>query len=183
MTRIQPVDRSAADPKAARQLDQIEKALGMVPNMIATMAQSPAALSVYTGMSGALAAGRLGGPLHEQIALAVAGANSCDYCASAHTVLGGGQGVDADELARNLDGESNDARTAAALRFARAIVQNRGFTSDDDLETVRGAGFDDGEVVEIIAAVALNTFTNYFNHIARPEIDFPVVSAGEPAAA
>ncbi len=113
--------------------------------------------------------------LREQIAVATAGANGCQYCASAHTVLGQGAGVARDELTRNLGGESADEKTAAALAFVRALLQERGDVADAELAAVRTAGFSEAEIVEIVAHVGLNTFTNMFNVLARTTIDFPIV--------
>ena len=120
--------------------------------------------------------------LREQIALATAGANGCGYCASAHTFLGKSLGVDEQELERNLSGESSDGRTAAALSFVRAVIAQRGHVTDAELDAVRNAGFTDGEVAELVTAVALNTFTNYFNSVARTDVDFPEVRV-DPALA
>jgi uncharacterized peroxidase-related enzyme len=156
--------------------------MGGVPNLIATLAQSPAALGGYLGLAGPLAGGSLKPSLREQIAVAVAGANACDYCASAHTMLGKKAGVSQNEIERNLDGVSNDPKTAAALSFAMKIVRDRGRILNADLKAVRDAGYPDSEVVEIIAHVALNTYTNYFNHIAETEIDFPLVTTAKAAA-
>ena len=103
--------------------------------------------------------------------------NGCDYCASAHTVMGKGAGVAEVELALNLKAESTDARTQAALTFAKKVVEARGRVSDADVATLREAGYDDGEIVEIVMHIGLNLFTNYFNHIVDTEIDFPVVKA------
>ncbi len=183
MARINPVNRDEGDAKAQELLAGVEKALGMVPNLMGTLAHSPASLGAYLGFGQALSGGTRGGKLREQIAVSVAGVNSCGYCASAHTALGKGQGVDEVELARNLEGESEDERTGAALRFARAITQKRGWVSDEDYAAVREAGFGDGEVIEIVAVVAINTFTNYVNHIAQTEIDFPRVEVAEPVLA
>ncbi len=183
MPRITPVDPSSADPKASELLDGVQKKLGTKPNIMKTMAQSPAVLKSYLAFSEAMGGSSLGGKLGEKIALAVAGANACGYCASAHTAIGSNLGIDEDEAKRNLDGESSDAKTQAALTFARTLVSKRGWASDDDLKAVRDAGYSDGEVLEIVAYVALNTFTNYFNHVADPEIDFPKVEVGDPAFA
>jgi AhpD family alkylhydroperoxidase len=109
--------------------------------------------------------------------LTVAGASGCDYCASAHTALGKGAGVAVDELRRNLRGRSNDGATQAALTFASKVVEQRGRVSDRDVEELRTANFSEGEIVEIVAHIGVNLFTNYFNHIAGTEIDFPVVNA------
>jgi uncharacterized peroxidase-related enzyme len=148
--------------------------MGMVPNLMKTMAQSPVALASYLGFSKSLG-GALTEPLREQIALAVAGANDCSYCASAHSALAANVGLAPEELAANLRGESGDDRTGAALRFARAVVGERGRVSDADLNDIRAAGYTDAQIVEIVAVVALNLFTNYFNHVAATDIDFPVV--------
>ena len=181
MARINPVNVDNTDPKTAQTLKGVEKSLGMVPNIMATMAQSPAALGAYLGFGQALGGASISGALREQIALTVAGGNSCEYCASAHTALGKGQGVADDELTRNLQGESTDAKTQSALAFSSAIVEKRGWVSDDDLKSVRDAGYTEGEIVEIVATVAINTFTNYFNHVAGTEVDFPRVEVPQAA--
>ncbi len=180
MPRINPINPQAAEGQARDLLDGARRKLGMVPNLFATLAHSPAALGAYLGFGEALGRASLSAKLREQIALTVAGVNGRDYCASAHTAIGGGLGLEADELADNLAGRSGDARTAAALDFVRAIVEKRGRVTDDDLAAVRDAGFGDAEIAEMVAAVALNVFTNYFNHVADTEVDFPRV---ETAAA
>ncbi len=183
MARINPLTIEQAEPNTAKALQGVQKSLGVLPNLIATLAVSPASLNAYLGLGQALGTSSLSGALREQLALAVAGANSCEYCASAHTVLGGGQGVDSDELARNLNAESSDPKVQAALDFARSIAVKRGFVSDGDFNAVREAGYTDAQIVDIITVVALNTFTNYFNHIIQTENDFPKVEVPEPATA
>lgn len=183
MARFTPIDPAQAEGKAKTLLDGVTKSLGMTPNMMATMAHSPAVLGAYLGFGQTLGSAKLSGALREQIALAVAGANACEYCASAHTLLGKGAGVGEDELARNLASESTDPRTQAALTFAKSVVTKRGFVSDAEVQNVRDAGFGDDEVLEIIATVALNIFTNYFNHVTQVENDFPKVEVGEPVTA
>ncbi|NIR91695.1 MAG: carboxymuconolactone decarboxylase family protein [Gammaproteobacteria bacterium] len=181
--RIRPINPTEAQGQAKSLLDAVAAQLGGVPNIIKTFAQSPAVLQGYLGFSDALSKGTLDARLREQIALAVAGSNGCDYCASAHSFLAKKTGVDSDEVIRNLKGEASDARTDAALQFAKALVAKRARVTDDELEAVRSAGFSGEEVVEIIGNVALNLFTNYFNHVADTEIDFPVVNTGTVAPA
>ena len=141
------------------------------------LANSPAALNAYMSFSGALAEGKLSARIREQLAIAVANANSCDYCLSAHNALGKLAGLTTDDLTLAQNAEAADQKTAAALRFAVEVVRKRGQLPPSDVATLRTVGFSDGEVAEIIAAVALNIFTNYFNHIAGTEIDFPVIKA------
>jgi uncharacterized peroxidase-related enzyme len=176
MTRIQVLDVSAASASAQPMLEAVKKKLGMVPNLFKTFAHSPAVLQYYLSGSEALAGGALSAALREQIALVTAGANTCDYCASAHTLMGKGAGLAATEMASNLQGRASDTKTQTALNFSAAIVQERGRVSDADLQAVRAAGFSEAEVVEIVANVAANIFTNYFNHVADTAVDFPLVS-------
>jgi uncharacterized peroxidase-related enzyme len=181
MRRLPPVDRNTTNDSIRRNFDAVQKQLGTVPNMMRTMAQSPAVLDAYLGFGGALRRGRLPLPLQEQIALTIAESNSCDYCLSAHTALGRGAGLSDEQLAESREARDADPRAAAALQFARAIVERRGDVRDQDLASVRAAGYSDGDIAEIIAHVALNVFTNYFNRAARTEIDFPLVTAVQAA--
>ena len=72
-----------------------------------------------------------------------------------------------------------DAKTQAALDFAKAVVRDRGHLGDAQLHAVRAAGFSDAEVLELIASVVANIFTNYVNNVAATVIDFPLVRATE----
>jgi uncharacterized peroxidase-related enzyme len=157
-------------------LAAVTKKQGAVTNFIKTLAHSPAALRFYLSQAEALSAGVLSKQLREQIALVAAGANNCDYCASVHTFIGKRTGLDAVELAANISGHSADPKTHAALRFVREIVNNLGHLTDLDLGAIQEAGYGDEEIVEIIAHVGMNIFTNYFNDIAKTTIDFPSVS-------
>lgn len=183
MQRIKALDVSAAPADSKFLLEAVQKKLGMVPNLFKTFAHSPAVLKFYLGQGEALATGVLPAALREQIALVTAGANQCDYCASAHTLMGKGAGVEAKEATANLQGQSSNAKTQAALTFAKTIIDQKGRVTANQLQAVRTAGFGEAEIVEIIAHVSMNIFTNYFNHIAETVIDFPVVSTEHTKAA
>ena len=178
MQNIAPIDSRQPGP-ASELLAQVRKKIGAVPNIFSTLGNAPAALEAYLAFSGALDNGQLSKALREQIALTVAGANGCDYCASAHTFIAKGLGVQPDEAARNLLGESSDPKTTEILRFAADVVTNRALFDDNSaaLDELRHAGVTEAEIVEIIANIALNLFTNYFNHLAGTDIDFPVVNS------
>lgn len=181
MTRIQPINYEQSTGKAKELLDAVKAKLGMTPNMMKTMAQSTAVLEAYLNFSGALGGGKLSARLREQIALITAEINGCGYCASAHTAIGKMVGLGEDAILAARNGNAADAKTDAALKFAGAVIVNRGEVSDADLQAVKSAGFSDGEIGEIIANVALNIFTNYFNEIAKTDIDFPKVQLGSTA--
>lgn len=183
MSRINLIDPTQAQGKARKLLEAVDQQLGSIPNLFKGFANSPAVLESYLAQVKALSGGALSPGLREQIALTVAGENQCNYCASAHTYLGRKAGVAPDELAKNLLGRSDEVKTGAALVFARAIVESRGHIQDADLKAVREAGYSEAEITEIIAHVALNIFTNYFNHIAETEVDFPFVNAENTASA
>jgi len=175
MPRIEPVVRDTSPRATQTLLAGVEKKLGMVPNLIATLAQSSAAAQAYLGFSQALGGGVISAQLREQIALTVGEANQCGYCLAAHSAIGGSVGLSEDELRDARTAASPDRKTEAALQFARRIVDTQGFVSDDDVDGTRRAGYGDDAIVEVIAHVALNIFTNYFNHVAETEIDFPIV--------
>ncbi len=176
-----PTSVAASPEKSQPLLTAVEKQLGIVPNLFRLIGTSPAALEGHLGLSAGI--GRtLDAKTRERIALAVAQANGCDYCLSAHTYLGLNLvKLDAGEIALNRRGHSGDARADAAVQFAVRVVEARGRVSEADLAAVRLAGFSDAQIVEIVQNVALNVFTNYLNNVAETDIDFPAVSAAQAA--
>ncbi|WP_144630527.1 carboxymuconolactone decarboxylase family protein [Bordetella genomosp. 13] len=172
------VNLQAENTPAASQalLSQIHQAFGATPNMFKAVANSPAALQSMWSAFGALGRGTLGARLGEQIAVAIANRNRCEYCLAAHTVLGQKAGASSAEMAAAQVGRSEDHRTAAALAFALKVVESRAQVGAQDVATLRSAGFDDGQVVEILAHVALNLYTNYINVALDVPVDFPAVA-------
>lgn len=175
MSRVTLIDRNTASGARRELLDTIHSTFGVVPAMFRAVANSPAALKSMWGAFGALGGGVLPAKLGEQIAVAIADRNGCGYCLAAHTALGRKAGASADELSAAQAGESADPRTRAALVFALKVVDARGGVTAADVRTLRDAGFDEEQVVEILAHVALNLFTNYVNIALDVPVDFPVV--------
>ena len=175
VARVPLVDRTAATGSVRTVLDQIHGAFGATPNMFRAVANSPAALQSMWAAFGALGGGVIGAALGEQIAVAVANRNACDYCLAAHTALGRKAGVSGDALAAAQSGESADPRTAAVLRFALQLVNQRGQVDAADVQALRDQGLSDEHIVEVVAHVALNLFTNYVNVALAVPVDFPGV--------
>jgi uncharacterized peroxidase-related enzyme len=173
MQRIQPVDPQQAQGRAKDLLDAVKSKFGMIPNLTRAMAVSPSVLDAYLGFSGALSHGGLSAKLREQLALDVGEANHCDYCVSAHSAIAKRVGLTEQEVLDSRSGLSPDGKTGVLLKFARTIVEKRGVVSDADVALVRDAGYGDAEIAEVVAHVALNIFTNYFNNVAGTIIDFP----------
>lgn len=181
MNRIPLIDRAHTSPDRKALLDQIHGAFGTTPNMFRAVANSPAALQSMWAAFGALGSGTLSAKLGEQIAVAMANRNACEYCLAAHTALGRKAGATADEMAAAQVGSASDAATQAALNFALKVVEQRAQITADDVQALRTAGFSDEAVMEILAHVALNLFTNYVNVAFDVPLDFPAVKL-RPAA-
>ena len=179
MSRIPTPATIEAAPAASRPLlEAVKQQLGIAPNLFRLVSNSPAALEGYLSLSGALAKGALPAPTRERIALAVAEINSCSYCLSAHTYLGKNLAkLDDAEITANRNGSSNDAKAEAAVKFAVRVARERGHVSEADLRADKSAGYNDAQVIEMVLHVALNTWTNYINEVAKTDIDFPVVTA------
>lgn len=159
-------------------LDAVNKQLGIVPNLMKMVGNSPAALEGYLSLNGAVGKGVLPVGMREKLALATAQFNGCDYCLSAHSYIGTHMAkLSAGEIDQARDFHSTDAKTNAALHFAKRVLAERGHVGDGDLAAIRAAGFDDAGIVEIVSNVALNVLTNYLNNVAATDIDFPPVLA------
>lgn len=146
-------------------------------NIFKGMANSAAGIDAYLALAGALGNAALTDAEREVVALAIAEANECDYCAAAHTALGKMAGLTDPQTVEARKGHLGDARLDALAKFALRLHEKKGFVSDEDLKTFKEAGYTDGHVVEVIATYALNLFTNYFNHVNQTDVDFPSAPA------
>lgn len=176
MPRIELHNPAQATGERKEILSQIHSAFGTTPNMFKAIGNSSAALKMMWSAFGALGSGKLGAKLGEQIAVAVADENRCEYCLAAHTALGKSAGLTAETMSQAQSGKSSDPRTQAALTFAVKLVKERAHVSPDDVSQLKKAGFTDEEVAEILAHVALNIFTNYTNVAFDVPLDFPKVA-------
>ena len=181
MNRIIPVELDRAGGKTKQLFDAVQAKLGSVPNLFRVLGAAPAALDGYLAFSNALASGALNAKVREQIALTVAESNLCGYCLSAHTYIGGKLGLTTGEIADARRADANTDTTRAVLKLARSIVVKRGEVCDETLRDARTAGLTDGDIIETVANVAVNIFTNYVNHVAQTMVDFPEVKPGDLA--
>ncbi|MBI1347805.1 carboxymuconolactone decarboxylase family protein [bacterium] len=176
MPRLNALNPETTTGKIKELLDAVSRKLGMVPNMMRTMANAPAVLEGYLQLSNALSHGTLSAKVREQIALAVAEANGCDYCLAAHSAVGKMVGLTEDQIRDSRHGTAVDPKTDALIQFARKVVETRGRVSDQDLKDVRDTGYGDNVIAEVVAGVALDIFTNYFNIVAATHVDFPAAA-------
>lgn len=184
MIRLNALPTDTATGKTKELFNAIEGKLGMVPNMMKTMGNSPAFLEGYLNLSNALSSGSLGAKTGELIALTVAEANACNYCLSAHTYIGGNMlKIKNEVMAAARSARSDDPKTDAILKFALSLVKTRGHVDDADVTTLKTTGITEGQIGEIIGHVALNILTNYLNNTAQTTLDFPAVEDFRQSAA
>lgn len=177
MTNFTPIEPETATGEAAELLAQVKKALGLTPTMTKVMANSPALLKAYLALSGAIGGGVLPVGVRERLAISTAQLNGCEYCLSAHTYIGANIAkVDTAELAAARKAQSDDQHVAALLQLSNEIAENTGHVSQDALAVARKHGVTDEEIGEVVANLALNVLTNYFNVLADVDNDWPVVS-------
>lgn len=177
MSRVPLIDPATASGAAAAQLAATQQTMGVTPNMAKALANSPASLQGFLGLFGALKQGVLSAALQERIALAVAEANGCAYCLSAHTMVSRNVvKLPEEEIEAARHGHSADAKADAALQLALTVTRNRGKLGKESFDAARQAGLSDEEIVEVIANVARNIFTNYVNEALDVDVEWPLVT-------
>ncbi len=175
MPRIKPQEENNLDTTTAATLDAVGKSLGVVPNLFSTLAHTPAALNAYLGLSENLSSGELTAEQREIIALTVAQYNQCQYCLSAHSLMGKGAGLSEDDIRLARNGGATNGLNHNIAAFARDVTEYRGVIPDESFKVYLERGLTHAVMIEITANVTLNLFSNYINHLADTEIDFPVV--------
>jgi uncharacterized peroxidase-related enzyme len=175
MSRINTVTNENANAEQIELLDAIQSQLGMVPNFLKVLANSPAALRSFLGLHGIASSGSLDEETRERIALALAQQNACEYCVSAHTTLGRKVGLSTGEMEANRFGTSHDSKAAVAVKFAKALAEHNGEVTTREILEVRNAGYSESDIVEIITHVGMNILTNIVGKASRVDIDFPKV--------
>lgn len=175
MSRINVIEHKSANEEQKLLLDAIQSQLGMVPNFLKVFANSPSALRAFLGLHGIAGEGSLDPQTRERIALALAQQNTCEYCLSAHTAIGRKAGLNGSEIEANRAGTSQDAKAAAAVKFAKSLAEHSGEVTTAEILDVRNAGYSESDIVEIITHVGMNILTNILGKASRLDIDFPKV--------
>ena len=178
MSRLTPIQSNGANLGLKRGLNKSRLKLKEVPNFFHLLANSPASLRAYIRADAALVRGQLTPRQRQQVALAVAEINGSSYSLSAHYDAGKSLGLTHHEMQLARNATAADPKAETMLRFTQAVVLQRGEISDEDFQALRKAGFTDAQTVEIVANIALNIFSNYFNSVAKTEVDFPLLQPG-----
>ncbi|WP_372799397.1 carboxymuconolactone decarboxylase family protein [Litorivivens sp.] len=175
MSRIDPVDAEVCSADQRTLFETVEEKMGSVPNVLKTLGHSTAALDAYLKLSAAQEKSAFTAAERELLSLAISAENSCKYCVSAHSAIASQLKLSEEQIKAAMSGRAGDVRMEAALRLAKTLAAERGWVGDDALQSARKAGLKDGEVMDIVLAVTANTLTNYANHLADTDIDFPPV--------
>ena len=161
-------DVAAAD----RVLEQVKQKFGFVPNVLAEMSKSPAALRVYVEGGVALADASLSPKEQQAVQLTVSTVNECAYCQAAHSMGGKMAGIDpADIEAIKSGGLPADEGLKGAVSAARLVHEKQGWLDADDLSALEAQGIDRRRLYDVIAITGLKLISNYVNHIAHTDID------------
>jgi AhpD family alkylhydroperoxidase len=169
MQTIPSVRTEALNGPARRILEAANAERGGVSNMLRVMAQSDNALDGYLYFTRAMEGSSLDPVLSELIALTVAQVDRCEYSLAEHTERARSLGLQEEEILAAREGRVANKKTEAALRFARGLVRRNG---EYDPAELRKLGYADRQIVDIVACVGLNVFANFFNGVARPDIDY-----------
>ncbi len=174
MTRI-PVHTVDSAPEGSRDtLKALEAKFGKVLNIHGAMAHSPAVLETYAAVQRVLRdTGTFDGRTREAIALAVAAVDQCSYCQAAHTAGGKAAGLTEQETIDIRRGQVDDLKLGSLLALVREQTGNVGTVEDATWQAALDAGWTDAQLAETSAVVALNLFTNYFNHLVQTDLDLP----------
>lgn len=181
MPRIDTISPGATEASTQDVLDAIKSKVGMLPNLHATLAHAPAALRGYLALGDILATGKLTSAQREIVSIAAAQANGCQYCLSAHTMLGKGAGLDGAAIQDARTGAAGSSANHAIGQLVHRLIETRGRISDSDLSGAREAGLDDTQILEVVANVAMNVLTNFTNNVCQTKVDFPSVDLDEVA--
>lgn len=174
-SRIKILDNTDLPVQSVEILNSVDKQLGFVPNVLRLLAISPAVLKSFLGLQTGLSA-TLDLNTRNAIALAVSESNNCHYCVSAHSHFAAiGANSSQDEISKNRQAESIDPKRAAAAAFGVSVIKTKGNIANGDLEKIREAGYNDAQILEIIALSVQFSFTNFMNNVAQTDIDFPKV--------
>ena len=181
MKNLESLTFEQASDESKEIFEGLKAKLGNVPNVYATIGNSSKALKGVLDLNNTLSQGEFSGKEVEAIALSVAQVNECNYCLAAHTTVGKMQGLTEDETVEIRTGDIRDEKLKALTDLAKQITITRGNPDQGYINSFFGAGYNKAALAELIGFIAVNTITNYTNHIAETDIDFPVAPELETA--
>ena len=174
MWRLTPIEAKQSTQELQGIISKHQPSAKGVPHFIRLLANSPVSLKAYVQAEEALANGQLTQKQREEISIAVAEINGSKYCLATHELAGRQAGLSDGDIWSARKALGDNPKANAMLHFVQAVVLQRGEVSDIDFSIMREAGFSDAEIIEVLANIVLNIFTNYFNLLAQTNLDYPI---------
>lgn len=164
--------RNEVSASSQVQFDNLQKGLGFVPNLYATIAHSENGLAKYLAFQSAKTS--LTNKEKEAANLVVSEVNGCRYCLSAHTVIGKMNGFSDEDILNLRSGHSESAKLDALVKLAKDITENKGRVAPERLDAFYAVGYTDGNLVDLILQISDKIAMNYLHNLTQVPIDFPV---------
>lgn len=170
-----PVYSVDSAPEGSRPaLRQLQSAFGMIPNLIGAMSGSPVLINSLVGLFGKVHGASFTEPQVQSVLLTDAVTNGCAWAVAFHTALALKEGIDPEDVQAIREGRlPKDSELAALSGLAKAMIEKRGRLGDEEINRFFAAGFGKDHLLEVIAAVAASTITNYTGNVTRPPLDAP----------
>jgi AhpD family alkylhydroperoxidase len=170
-----PVHTMETAPERSKPaLQQLQSAFGMIPNIAGAMSTSPVLINSLVGLFGNVHGGSFTEAQVQIILLTDAVTNACTWAVAFHTALALKEGIDPADVQAIREGRlPKDGKLAALSALPRTMIEKRGRLDDADIDRFLAAGFGKDHLLEVIAAVAASTITNYTASIAKPPLDAP----------
>lgn len=173
MSRINVPTYTEVSPANQALFDNLKRALGVVPNLYATLAHSEHALDSYLALQNAKSS--ITGSAREVVNLVVSQVNECEYCLAAHTVIGKMVGFTDDQIMEIRGGTASfDPKLDALARLSKDIASKRGRVDDALVDAFFAAGWSKANLVDTIVTIGDKTITNYLHAVTQVAIDFPL---------
>ena len=177
-TRLPLVDPAQATGRSRELLDELAaRGRSDVGPMIRGMAAAPAVLRGYLDLNRAMKRSHLDRRVSERVALAVQEWLGCDYCLAAHTAAARELGLTDADIALARQGTATDAKVAAMVAFGQQVIAAPAEVTDAQLDDLRGHGYSDEQIAEVVGIVALQLLTGAFNLVAGIHPDVPAQAA------
>ncbi|MBS1522485.1 MAG: carboxymuconolactone decarboxylase family protein [Bacteroidetes bacterium] len=168
---VPTVDQVNAESKVM--FESMQKRLGKVPNLYATMGYSSHALKAFLDLDATLSAGVFNGKQREAIALVVSEVNHCEYCLAGHALAAIRNGLTKEETINIRKGYSSDEKIDAIVKLAKSIAETKGHPEERYVDRFFAAGYDEAALMELIGFVTVRVFTNYVFAVTNIPVDFP----------
>lgn len=168
--KIHTIETAPEDSKEL--LKGAEKQLGFIPNLYGIMAEAPAALKAYNGLSQNFETSSFSTTEKQIVLLATSYVNECHYCMAVHSTVGKMQKIDESIIEALRNGEPiKDEKLEALRKFTQTVVEKRGWINEENVNAFLSAGYSKAQLLEVIVGVTQKTLSNYINHIAQTPLD------------